>query len=401
MGTITLAKFSDIVGIDTKIGNTSALTSPSTTNIVNAINSIDTIGNTGTKIPLNANLNDYTTLGIYWTSADIVSSLVNAPLDLTYHESADPLYDQYEDFKMIVSKLWEGTQVGTIRQEIFAGLGGETTANFGKRWERFYDIQTQTWGKWFIYLTALEDTATNFRYMTPSMGGKVYDFGINGIKIKRNQDHTSGYIVASENLELGSTARNGAGGGVSFRDSNNEIFGYYLGGINSSGNAYTQMYAQNSNGSSNSLTLTKEEDGTNTVAVTSPAAWRAGIQAAPNPTIITIANNTSHSIANSSNTNHSKVTLTPGVWLLTVRGSFASSSVGRRAIFLSTSSTGGAMSSRYNTNQQATNGATTVLGWTAVMQITANSTYYINGYQNSGSALNLTLFAQKTKLGDA
>lgn len=406
MGTVTLAKYSDITTLNTQItginsqlsniydqiGDVNSLTSPQTGDIIKAINSINTLSYYS-EIETGDDLNDYYTPGIYLGRANIINNISNIPEDLYYYDGNSVL--EYPNFKLIVSEL--GT--GMIRQQIING-DFANTAHTGKQWTRFYDVSNDTWTNWYTYLIA-QMSDNGYKYVAPTRTSKTYDWGINGMKIRRDQDHSFNFLVLNEHLTLGSSVTTGSGGGLGIRDSNNDLIGFYIAGTNSDGDAYLQMYAQNSSNSLNRLTLTKGEDGTNTVDVTSPAAWRAGIQAAPNPTIETIASNVSKSIANSSNTNHSKVTFTPGVWLLTVRGSYASSSVGRRAIFLSTSTNGGALSSRYNTNQQATNGATTVLGWTAVISVTSASTYYINGYQNSGSALNLILFAEKTKLGDA
>ena len=411
MGTITLAKFSDIVGIDTKIGNTSALTSPSTTSIVNAINSIDTIGNVGIQIvPAEGNLNNYTTPGIYWASDDVIAGLVNAPSDLTYHESDDPLYDQWEGFKMIVSKLWEQnkniwdgsaytpTLVGVIKQEIIAGVGGDTTAHFGKRWERFYDIQTQTWGNWFIYLTAV-DADNGYKYVARSRTYQVYDFGLNGIRIKRNQAHKQGYTLMNEDFTVGSSAVTGAGGGYHIRTSDDPI-AFYGGGLTSDGDSYAQLYAQNSGDSLNSLQLTKKENGTNVVSVTSPSAWRSAIGAAPILQRVSIATNKSSTITNSANYNIASYTFQPGLWLISFRAAIQSNATGRRALFMSTSSTGTAIGAHGNTNQQATNGATTNLGWMTMISFTSSTKYYFNAYQNSGATLTCSSYISAIKLNE-
>lgn len=218
------------------------------------------------------------------------------------------------------------------------------------------------------------------------------------MRVRRDQDHKYGYVLMNEDFTVGSTATTGAGGGYHIR-SLNDPMAYYGGGLTTDGDSYAQLYAQNSSDSLNSLQLTKKEDGSNVVSVTSPSAWRSALNATQVPTKVLIAAGTTKSLTSGSNGNVTSYTFTPGIWILNVHGSFASSSVGRRAIFLSTSSTGGSASTEYNANKMAVNGATTVLTWTAILNISSSTKYYFNAYQNSGGANTLTLYASAIKLG--
>jgi len=132
---------------------------------------------------------------------------------------------------------------------------------------------------WYSYLIA-QESDNNYRYVAPTRNSKTYDFGLNGMRIRRDQNNKYGYILMNEDFTVGSTATTGAGGGYHIRSLNDPI-AYYGGGLTTDGDSYAQLYAQNSSNSLNSLQLTKKEDGSNVVSVTSPTAWRSAIGAAP------------------------------------------------------------------------------------------------------------------------
>lgn len=80
--------------------------------------------------------------------------------------------------------------------------------------------------------------------------------------------------------------------------------------------------------------------------------------------------------------------LTKGTWMVSVSVRFASNATGRRAISLSNTSGGSAMNLRWGNNATATNGTYTYLHLASSIVVTgAQSQYYINGYQNSGTGL--------------
>ena len=80
-------------------------------------------------------------------------------------------------------------------------------------------------------------------------------------------------------------------------------------------------------------------------------------------------------------------TLSPGTWHISLGLSFASNATGRRQGNLSTTSGGSAVVTALACNANATNGTQTLMNWGYDITITASTTYYLNAYQNSGSAL--------------
>ena len=86
--------------------------------------------------------------------------------------------------------------------------------------------------------------------------------------------------------------------------------------------------------------------------------------------------------------NLASFTLTKGTWMVSASVRFASNSTGRRAINLANSSGGSALNLRWGDSSEATNGAYTYLHLASSIVVAGvRGTYYINGYQNSGSAL--------------
>ena len=95
------------------------------------------------------------------------------------------------------------------------------------------------------------------------------------------------------------------------------------------------------------------------------------------------------SVTNSSANNIFSVALQPGVWVVSYGATFSSNATGRRAIFLGTSTTAVTQNSYGAAVTQAFTGSginTTVKGNTLI-DISSAKTYYINVWQNSGSAL--------------
>lgn len=82
--------------------------------------------------------------------------------------------------------------------------------------------------------------------------------------------------------------------------------------------------------------------------------------------------------------------LTAGTYLLIGTASFASSTAGRRALFLSTSSTGGVINRWARTTVPPTSGGATQVQVVMLANFTSATTVYLRAYQNSGGALNIT-----------
>lgn len=83
--------------------------------------------------------------------------------------------------------------------------------------------------------------------------------------------------------------------------------------------------------------------------------------------------------------------LTKGTWVVSITARFASNATGRRAVNMSDTSGGSAINAFWGDGSAAVNGAYTYLRLASTVRVTdATHTYYVNGYQNSGSALNVT-----------
>jgi len=67
---------------------------------------------------------------------------------------------------------------------------------------------------------------------------------------------------------------------------------------------------------------------------------------------------------------------------------------------MSNSSTGTSIGAHANTNQTATNGATTNLGWMTMINFTTSTKYYFNAYQNSGATLTCASYISAIKLDE-
>ncbi len=84
--------------------------------------------------------------------------------------------------------------------------------------------------------------------------------------------------------------------------------------------------------------------------------------------------------------------LTKGTWVVSITARFASNATGRRAINMADTSGGSAINAFWGDGSAAVNGAYTYLRMASTVRVTdATHTYYVNGYQNSGSALNVTV----------
>lgn len=86
-----------------------------------------------------------------------------------------------------------------------------------------------------------------------------------------------------------------------------------------------------------------------------------------------------------------QITLTPGTWLINCRVQFPSNTTGRRAIALASSAdTGTDIGYLARDVQAPANGEGTITQITDLRTVTTTTTYYLNAYQNSGSAQSVT-----------
>lgn len=98
----------------------------------------------------------------------------------------------------------------------------------------------------------------------------------------------------------------------------------------------------------------------------------------------------STSLASGTAKNITSQSFAVGTWLVTGTAEFPSNATGRRAVQLSGTSGGDALSTQARSLVAPVNGGPTVAQFTFVLEVTATKTYYLVGYQNSGSALTTT-----------
>ena len=98
----------------------------------------------------------------------------------------------------------------------------------------------------------------------------------------------------------------------------------------------------------------------------------------------------STSLASGTAKNITSQSFAVGTWLVTGTAEFPANATGRRAVQLSGTSGGDALSTQARSLVAPVNGGPTVAQFTFVLNVTATKTYYLVGYQNSGSALSTT-----------
>lgn len=121
------------------------------------------------------------------------------------------------------------------------------------------------------------------------------------------------------------------------------------------------------------------------------------------PTIpnITSVGSSNLSVASSTNTNAGDMTLSAGLWLVTVTARWTANATGYRQCWLSTTSTGSAKDFGSVVSYPACNGVITSEQLTCYISISSQTTYYIVVNQNSGGALNVNTRYSACRLGDA
>ena len=122
----------------------------------------------------------------------------------------------------------------------------------------------------------------------------------------------------------------------------------------------------------------------NTSISTLPTGY---VEASPLNTVTYITPN-SVSVSSASWKTVAQITFTRGIWVVSAFAQFNSNATGRRgAIFSETQDDGTAYRSMSNDNQVAVNGALTFCRFVDIYEISSSKTFYLNAYQNSGSAL--------------
>lgn len=165
----------------------------------------------------------------------------------------------------------------------------------------------------------------------------------------------------------------------------------YLGSCRrTTGRIDTILYAYNENSSNseifNSLRLGIAKDGTCSYAVTDPAAFCSALHVGD---IVTKDQSTTVSMPNSTYSNICSVSLAAGTWVIEATAQFANNATGRRFAFVSATSASSSGSDMRQTgaNANAVSGSSTLLHCGCTKVLTATTTIYLVGWQNSGAAL--------------
>lgn len=188
------------------------------------------------------------------------------------------------------------------------------------------------------------------------------------------------YLVTKKTIDLADPAK----GTITIGDETKGISQKYSGAsaqIQKIDNRIQKTYTANdgSNTTTMSATGITITDGTNTTTLSAGMGKRVH------------SNGTEQSLSSGTTLqNLESFELTRGTWVVSVSARFASNATGRRAVNMSDSSGGSAINAFWGDGSAAVNGAYTYLRMASTVRVTdATHTYYINGYQNSGSALSV------------
>ena len=225
-----------------------------------------------------------------------------------------------------------------------------------------------------------------------NLGGvkKSGDTMTDSLTIETTSD--KGFYVKNTNITLGSAPSSARWlGGFAIKDKDGKNTGYYETYIDASGNVYGNLVARNRYNNANSdnyLRLYSNVNGSKSVSVSHPDAWRTALgfsltRGSDSPSAVKVSHNT--------NTTISEIDLTTaGLYILYCSANFSSNANGnRRYVFLFDSSDtnlGGAT----QTQVSPVAGSSTIIGFTGIVNISSSTTYHLRAYQDSGGDLNVT-----------
>lgn len=145
----------------------------------------------------------------------------------------------------------------------------------------------------------------------------------------------------------------------------------------------------------NSVQLGVKPDGTQTVTLSDASAWRSalGLGEVKNANF-----STAKSVASATTTSLGTITLAAGTWLILGHVHFVANANGVREASINTSVAIGASGSRLSAMSMNATGNAQGFTVQTVETLTASTTYNLNVYQNSGSALNTTGYIRAVRL---
>lgn len=179
-------------------------------------------------------------------------------------------------------------------------------------------------------------------------------------------------------------------GGYDIRDKNDYVCGWFATRKLANDTIRSELVARRKNAGGSTLTnvlyLGINSAGNRYVTVTDSSVWRDALginytQVSKTASSVNVTNGTDTNICNTGS-------LSAGTYVFFYRVSFGSNSTGRRAMFLSTDSSGSnyAEFSRVQVTPVGGSSATEIVGF-AIATVSSATTWYLRAYQNSGSTL--------------
>lgn len=107
----------------------------------------------------------------------------------------------------------------------------------------------------------------------------------------------------------------------------------------------------------------------------------------PAGAVLDVTDTTGQSVTSGTWKALASLTLAAGTWLVVASAQFTSNATGRRSLNVSTTRASTSTSAGAATQVSPVSGAQTVINKTYIIEIANSATYYLNVYQNSGSAL--------------
>lgn len=137
---------------------------------------------------------------------------------------------------------------------------------------------------------------------------------------------------------------------------------------------------------SNAIRLVIDNNGNRKVTVSNAAVWRTALGLSltreyVSPSDVSIPNNT--------NTTVWEYEFSSGLYLIFCTAIFASNSTGNRYLYLANAN-GSTMGGTYQVRVRAADDASTIIGFSGVLNLTANTTFLLRASQTSGGALTVT-----------
>lgn len=176
---------------------------------------------------------------------------------------------------------------------------------------------------------------------------------------------------------------------LQFDDKDGDRVGVIAAVRETDGRTRMSLYAYNDNGDTevyNSISIYVAKDGTRTYSVANPAAFCTALHVGDR---VEKDQSTTVSMANSTYANICSISLPAGTWVIEATAQFANNATGRRFAFISATSASSSGSDIRQTgaNANAVSGSSTLLHCGCTKVLTATTTIYLIGWQNSGEAL--------------